>query len=156
MRSIESAQALAGRGLEGDRYFLETGAFSRWPGPRRQLTLIANEAISAAAAEAGSNLSAADLRRNIETEGIDLGALMGQDFRIGELRLRGLKLAMPCGYLERLSGRDDLRTLLRDGRGGIRAEILSDAGVRVGDPIGIEPDLRQRSAGRLENPAGRP
>lgn len=135
MISIPAVRARAARGLEGDRYFLETGAFSRWPGPRRQLTLVAEESIQAASTASGTTLSPADLRRNVVTAGVDLDALVGREIQIGEVVLRGLQRALPCAYLERLSGRGDLRTLLREGRAGIRAEILTDGWIRVGDAV---------------------
>src|SRR5262249_9106676 len=75
--------AVAARGLEGDRYF---AAEARVEAERdRDITLIAAEALEALFAETGIELSAAASRRNVLTRGIDLNALVGRGFRVGEV-----------------------------------------------------------------------
>jgi hypothetical protein len=106
MRLVDTVRALAGRGLEGDRYAQGEGTFSPRAGhrPGYELTLLA--------------------RRNILTRGLDVNALVGRDFRIGDVHCRGLRLAEPCVHLDRLSGPGLLRPLIH--RGGLRADILTD------------------------------
>jgi MOSC domain-containing protein YiiM len=67
------------------------------------------------------------------TAGVDLNALVGRDFRVGEVLIRGIRLCEPCGYLARQTSPEVLRGLLH--RGGLRAQILSEGDIRVGDPL---------------------
>jgi MOSC domain-containing protein YiiM len=135
MQSVEQAQAVPGRGLDGDRYFLGAGTFSKKQKPARQVTLIEVEAIDALIRDHGVELDPGDARRNIITRGVALNHLIGKDFVVGEVRLRGLELCEPCGYLEGLTRRGVKRGLIH--RGGLRAEILAGGTIRVGDPIRV-------------------
>ena len=93
---VESVNAIAGRGLEGDRYHDGRGTFSG-PGRGYQLTLVAAEVLN----ELG--LPWEDARRNIATRGIDLNALVGRRFTVGAVECIGRRLAEPCAHLERVS-----------------------------------------------------
>lgn len=126
---------MAGRGLEGDRYFDGTGTFSgELPGPDSELTLIRIEEVEAFRQRYGIEIEPADTRRNIVTRGVMLNDLIGQDFRIGEVRARGLRLAEPCDHLAKLLGeRKVLDGLVH--RAGIRACVLTDGVIRTGDAI---------------------
>ena len=134
MQLLESAQARAGHGLDGDRYAAGAGTFSpradRRPG--YDLTLMAAEVLDEMAA-AGQALDFAGTRRNVLTRGIDVNALVGRTFRIGDVLCEGRRLCEPCSHLERLSGPGILRPLIH--RGGLRADILTDGGIRLGAPI---------------------
>ena len=132
MTSVPEVQAVAGAGLQGDRYFLETGTFSE-KSPGNQVTLIESEALTAAARDYKFEIAGGESRRNLLTSGIALNHLVGREFRIGEVRLRGFKLCEPCGYLEKLTGKQMIKALRH--RGGLRAEILSDGMIKVGDTI---------------------
>ena len=125
-RAVERARAVAGRGLEGDRYFAGEGSFSHWPG-RRDLTLIEADAVEAAEVEPG------EARRNVVVRGIDLNALVGKRFRVGDVECEGLEEAPPCRHLAKLTRPDVLRRLAR--RGGLRAAILTDGEIAVGDVV---------------------
>ena len=132
----DARQALAGIGLEGDRYALGHGTFSK-PGRNGQaLTLIAEEAISLAQAK-GAEVDAATVRRNVVTRGIELEPLIGRRFAIGEATLCATRLAEPCAHLERVTRPGVLRAMVH--LGGIRADILSDGEIRVGDAIRLLP-----------------
>ena len=133
IEEVDSAQAVTGRGLEGDRYAAGKGTFSEKPGTGRQITLIEAEAIEAFTAEFGEPLSAAEARRNIVTRGVRLNDLVGREFLVGSVRILGCRLCEPCTHLQRLTGKNVLRELVH--RGGLRAEILSDGVIRVGDPV---------------------
>jgi MOSC domain-containing protein YiiM len=128
---VERVRAVAGRGLEGDRNFLQTGE----PQPERDadLTLIASEALEALARDSGLQLTAAASRRNLLTRGIDLNALVGRRFRVGEVECSGIELCEPCRHLERLTMPGVLRGLVH--RGGLRAAIVRGGEIGVGDPI---------------------
>jgi MOSC domain-containing protein YiiM len=143
LSAVDQVRALVGRGLEGDRYALGLGSFSRWPGAGRAVTLIAQEAVEALLAETGLDVAQGRSRRNIVTRGVNLNALVGRSFRIGGARFRGDRLAEPCGYLERRIG-PGLVTALR-GRGGLRADVLEEGIVRVGDAVILEEPVSRRS-----------
>ena len=134
MRLLEAAQARAGRGLEGDRYAAGAGTFSSRAGrrPGYDLTLIAAEALDEAAA-GGPALDFAGTRRNVLTHGIDVNALVGRRFRIGNVLCEGRRLCEPCVHLDRLSGPGILRPLIH--RGGLRVDVLTDGEIRLGAPI---------------------
>lgn len=132
MRAIEVARLLPGRGIEGDRYFAGTGAFSRWEGSGRDLTLIDEATIDAVLDEYGIDLRQGQSRRNLVTTGACLPDLNGQFFRIGTALLHGARECAPCKYLERLVP-GSFKALT--GRGGLRAEIIEEGVLRIGDAI---------------------
>ena len=134
MRKVDEIKAVTGRGLEGDRYFTSIGTFStkKWY-PGRNITLIEAEAVEAANVEDGVELDYGEPRRNVITRGVPLNHLVGEEFTVGEIRLRGTKLCEPCGHLEGLTRTGVKAALIH--RGGLRAEILSDGMIRAGDDI---------------------
>ena len=64
------------------------------------------------------------------TRGIDLNALVGRRFRVGEVECVGRRLCEPCAHLERLTERGTLRGLVH--RGGLRADLLSGGAIETG------------------------
>lgn len=133
LASVHQAVAVAGRGLEGDRYHAGVGSFSRWPDPGRAVSLIAAEAIEAVLRETGIDLGEGRSRRNLVTRGADLGALVGRTFRVGGVVLRGNRPCQPCAYLERLVGPGTFAAL--KGRGGLRADVVEGGVIQVGDAL---------------------
>ena len=125
--------AVAGRGLEGDRYFDGVGSFSRWPGEGRAITLIEDEAVEAILREHGIDLRDGRSRRNIVTRGASLKDLMGRKFRIGEALCWGARECAPCRHLERLLSAGLMEPMA--GRGGLRANVWEGGRIRVGDAI---------------------
>jgi steroid delta-isomerase-like uncharacterized protein len=138
MLFVKAVRAVAGRGLEGDRYFDHAGTFSNEPGEGRDITLIESEAVEAMNAKLGSKLAAGEMRRNIVTRGIALNHLVGRDFRAGGALLRGIRLCEPCDYLQLLTASGVLKQLIH--RGGLRANILEDGEIRAGDAIALVED----------------
>lgn len=134
MREVERAEAVAGRGLRGDRYEKKAGTFSDPNGRGYDLTLIESEALEGLG-EKDVNLSAVEARRNILTDGIELDALIGRRFEIGEVECLGQRRCEPCAHLERLTKPGVLRGLVY--RGGLRADIMSDGEISVGDEIRV-------------------
>ena len=135
MRGVAEIRAIAGVGLEGDRYATRTGSFSAKPKPGRQITLVEAEAIEALERELGLKLAPGETRRNLVTRGVALNHLVGREFQVGAVRLRGHELCEPCGDLARMTGKPQILPGLVH-RGGLRAEILEGDLIRVGDPIG--------------------
>lgn len=139
MQAVVAATALPGRGLQGDRYAAKAGTFtprsSRLSG--YDLTLIESEVLDRVIFEDGSHLTAPEARRNVVTRGIDLNALVGQEFTIGSVRARGQRLCEPCVHLQRLSRPGIISSLVH--QGGLRADILSDGEIRLGDAIAAVP-----------------
>lgn len=131
--AVVEARAIASVGLEGDRYAAGTGYWSPDPRSTRDLTLIEAEVVEEAARLHGLTLSDGETRRNLTTRGVRLNDLVGKRFRIGEVLCEGNGLCEPCRYLESITGKSLVRTLLH--RGGLRARLLSDGIIRVGDAI---------------------
>lgn len=129
-----SIRAIPGRGLVGDRYFLGTGTFSPQPQkPDFEITLIQQEHIAAFAARSGLPFTAREARRNLVTTGIDLNTLVGCEFMVGAVKLRGIRLCEPCNYLAKQTSPEVLPGLVH--QGGLRAQILTDGVIHVGDSI---------------------
>jgi len=123
---VETAEAIAGRGLAGDRYWAGAGTFSA-PGRGYELTLVEADALDSI------DLPWEQARRNVVTRGIALDALVGRRFRIGAVECVGRRLAEPCAHLERLARPGLLRPLVH--RGGLRADIVAGGTIAVGDEV---------------------
>ncbi|OIO06510.1 MAG: hypothetical protein AUJ52_12150 [Elusimicrobia bacterium CG1_02_63_36] len=137
MRRLDSAIAAAGGGIEGDRYFKRAGTFTKEHDkdrPDRQITLIEEEAL-AAAEKAGTALKPEQSRRNLLTRGVPLNHLIGVEFSVGPVRLKGLDYCEPCKHMEKLSLPGAREKLIH--RGGLRAEVLSGGTLSVGDLIAV-------------------
>jgi MOSC domain-containing protein YiiM len=132
LQSRPEVEARRGRGLVGDRYFLASGTFSK-PGMDSEVTLIESETLAALGSESDIHFAAGDSRRNLVTQGVPLNHLVGRDFFVGEVLLRGVRLCEPCGHLEKLTV-SGVRDALRH-RGGLRAAIITGGTLRAGDPI---------------------
>ena len=135
MEPRDRVDAIAGEGLAGDRYATRSGTYTgfRVDDAKRALTLIEREAVEAAAAEAGITIDEVETRRNLVTVGVPLNHLVGHEFTVGPVRLRGVNLSEPCAHLERLT-RPGVRSALIH-RGGLRAEILTGGPIGVGDRV---------------------
>jgi MOSC domain len=127
-RSLERVRAIAGSGLDGDRHTVGKGTFpSGLPGSA--LTLIEAEVCESFAPALGGD----DHRRNVVVRGIDLNRLVGHEFMLGDVPCRGMRLCEPCTVIQRYAERPLLRPLVH--RGGLRADILADGELRVGDEV---------------------
>jgi MOSC domain-containing protein YiiM len=131
--SLNEARLVIGKGIEGDRYFHEKGYYSDRKGAHREVTLIEIEAIEALKRENGIELRPGDVRRNIVTRGVPLNHLVGREFRVGEVILRGIRLCEPCTHLEGLTQKGVLAGLIH--RGGLRAQVVKEGTIGVGHPI---------------------
>jgi len=134
MQQVEQFSALAGRGIEGDRYLLGTGTYSKKPEPGRQITLIKSEVLESLKDKFNITVKPEESRRNVLTEGIEINDLIGTEFFVGTVRLRAHRLTEPCKYLENLLEQPGLYKELW-GNGGISCEILTDGVINEGDII---------------------
>jgi MOSC domain-containing protein YiiM len=133
MEPRDSAVAVPGQGLEGDRYANGTGFFSDTPGDGRDLTLCEVETLDALLAQHRIRLGPIEHRRNLTTRGINLNELVGKRFLVGKVLCEGVRLCEPCEHLVELAGKDVLAPLVH--RAGLRANLLSGGVIHVGDTI---------------------
>ncbi len=136
MQPVSEAHAVPGRGLEGDRYFNQHGYYSDKPGDGRELTLIESEALDHLAQHSGIKIGPEQTRRNLVTRGVSLNSLVGKQFQIGEITVRGVRLCDPCSYLEGQTEGGVLKAMVD--RGGLRVDILTGGTIRVGDDLILE------------------
>ena len=138
IQNCDQVKAIAGRGLEGDRYFAGIGTYSHDPGSGRHVTLIEIEALEGLTRDYGIAIAPGNLRRNIVTRDVALNHLVEREFLVGRVRLRGTRLCEPCAHLERLTERGALRGLIH--RGGLRAEIVSGGTIDIRDSMTLPDD----------------
>lgn len=124
----ETVDAVAGRGLRGDRHFKEQLSEAG-----DDVTLIEREAIDAIQRESGIELAPGEHRRNVETRDVALNHLVGERFRVGDTVCRGVELCEPCSHLQNMTEDGVLSALLH--RGGLRAEIVESGTIRSGDAV---------------------
>jgi MOSC domain-containing protein YiiM len=126
MQAVDAVQAVAGRGLVGDRYAGGSG--------KRGVTLVQAEHLPVIAALAG--LDAVDpttLRRNLVVAGIPLLALKGRVFRVGDVLLEGTGPCDPCSKMEAALGEGGYNAMR--GHGGLCARIVEGGVIRLGDTV---------------------
>ncbi len=133
LRPVDQAEAVPGRGIVGDRYFLGQGTFSDKNGPDREVTLIEVEALEALKCECDIDLRPEKARRNLLTYNVPLNHLVGRDFAVGTVVLHGLRLCEPCGHLEGLTVNGINKGLCH--RGGLRAQVVRGGVLHAGDRI---------------------
>lgn len=137
VKEVTEVRAVAGQGLDGDRYFSGSGTYSKpRHDPAAEATLIESEALEALKRDHGIELVPGASRRNIMTRGIALNDLVGREFTIGAVRLRGIRLCEPCAHLQKLTQAGVMRGLAH--RGGLNAEILAGGVIRVGDMVEVK------------------
>jgi MOSC domain-containing protein YiiM len=146
MQAVDAVMAVAGRGLEGDRYATRRGYWTDVD--ECQVTLIQVEDLDAITASSGIAVQNGEHRRNLVTRGVDLRGLAGWRFRVGEAVLGYDRPRPPCRYIEGLTQPGMTRALAAR-RGGICARVVESGFIRVGDAL--EP-LDQDS--RLERVVG--
>jgi len=120
--TVDSVQAVAGKGLEGDRHFHPDGA-----PPGQALTLVAAESVEDVGLRPG------ETRRQVTVRGVDVNALVGKRFRVGDVECFGVELCEPCAHLEKMTRPGIIRDLAH--RAGINADILVGGVIRVGDQL---------------------
>jgi len=138
MEELGEARCIAGRGIEGDRYFTGKGTYSA-KADVREVTLIEQEVLDALARndpplQGGPiALRPEDHCRNLTVRGVPLNHLVGRRFKVGEVILRGGRLNFPCKYLEELLGLPVYLALYN--RSGLNCSIERGGIIRPGDSV---------------------
>jgi len=135
MVAVDSIRVVAGKGIEGDRFFKRAGTYEGTGrlGAGREITLIELSSLRAVKEEHDIELAFAETRRNILVEGIALNDLVGKEFRVGAVTLRGMRLCEPCRHLSELTGKELVRALCH--RGGLNAQAVTTGTISRGDAI---------------------
>ena len=123
---VRTARCVAGRGIEGDRFF------DFKPDYKGQITFFAQEVYELLCASLDvRDRPSSVFRRNVITSGVDLNTLIGREFEIQGVRFLGTGECSPCRWQNQAFGPGAEGAL--QGRGGLRAKILSDGVLRVSD-----------------------
>ena len=141
MVSVSSVRAFADRGLEGDRFFRDS-----WSAVKRSdkaVSLIEDEVLELVAREIDVGAIGILTRRNLVTRGVPLIELLGREFTVGNVRMRGIRLFEPCGHLVAVTKLPGIFKALEH-RSGLKAAVVSDGEIRVGDVVALEPNTSQR------------
>ena len=135
VKPLEFANLEAGKGILGDRYHrMSTNMVPEGKStPSNHITFVAKEELKAFIARHKSNLDYGDFRRNIITSQVNLNALVGKEFLVGSARCRGVELCEPCQVLSKTVSDKVLPELIH--RAGLRAIILDDGALKIGDKI---------------------
>lgn len=135
MQQLTEARLVAGIGIVGDRYAQKAEALAalQKARPENEVTLIESEEIDAFNAQTLFGHSYAAFRRNLVTGGIRLNDLVGKDFTIGDVRLRGIELCEPCATLASQLGKEVVYQMVH--KCGLRAQVLHGGTIRPGDSI---------------------
>ncbi len=132
MVALDSAELIAGLGIEGDRYATGLGKYSDFP-DIREVTLIEMETLEALARDHQTDLDVGKHRRNLTTRAAPLNHLVGKRFRVGAALLEGGRLNYPCRYLDLVTGQTVCDLL--EHRSGLNCRIIEGGTITPGDPI---------------------
>lgn len=126
VESLQSVNCVAGKGLEGDRFFDFKEDF------KGQATFFSVEVADALREVVPDPyFENSEFRRNIIVRGVDLNTLIGKRFKIGSVEFEGTQEAAPCEWMDAAVG-PGARAFM-EGRGGLRVRILSSGTIEVGE-----------------------
>lgn len=121
---VSAVECVAGRGIRGDRFFLEKRD------QKRQITFFSMEVYELMCLELGvSDRHPSVLRRNVFVRGADLGALIGSAFQLQDVVFEGVEECRPCFWMDQAFG-PGAENFLKD-RGGLRARVMGDGMLRA-------------------------
>ena len=124
MRSVETVEVEAGRGIVGDRYHGTK---------HRHVTVQSQDALDEATAHHGSTVEPGLTRRNVTVSDGVVPRDPGARIRIGEVLLEVVRVAAPCKLLDDTIGPGAQEALRR--RAGSVCRVLEGGTVRLGDPV---------------------
>ncbi len=138
MQNVNQIVLEVGKGIFGDRYYNKKGTFSNEGEiePDRDVTLIEIEKINSLNEEHNLNLTAEDFRRNIVVSNCDLNSLVGKEFQVGKVVLKGIRLCEPCKYLANKLQEDKTLTQMVN-KAGLRAQIISNGSIDLSSQIEV-------------------
>jgi MOSC domain-containing protein YiiM len=123
---VPQIECLAGHGIRGDRFYDYRDNY------KGQITFFSLEVFEKLAQHFGlTNKSPGAARRNVVVSGVELNDLIGEEFSIQGVRLRGTAHCKPCYWMDQAIAPGAEEFL--QGNGGLRAQILSDGVIAVGD-----------------------
>jgi MOSC domain-containing protein YiiM len=123
---VPQIECVAGHGIRGDRFYDYRDDY------KGQITFFSLEVFERLAQHFGlTNTSAGAARRNVVVAGVELNDLIGEEFWIQGVRLRGTAHCKPCYWMDQAIVPGAEKFL--EGNGGLRAQILSDGVIAVGD-----------------------
>lgn len=129
MLSVTSAEVRMGEGIVGDR-------FKGRPDSKRQVTLFQAENLQVLASLLHcATIDPLLLRRNLLIRGINLHALSGRRFRIGNTVLEGAAQCHPCSRMEEVLGAGGFNAMR--GIGGLCTRVVEGGVIHVGDPVTV-------------------
>lgn len=124
IREVSEVEAVAHRGLRGDRFFDYKENY------KGQVTLFSQEVFDELCRAVNvTGVNPAALRRNLIVSGADLNSLIGQQFELQGVRLEGTEECKPCYWMDEAVTPGAFEWL--KGRGGLRCRILSDGWLRT-------------------------
>ena len=139
MLNVNQIVLEVGKGIFGDRYYNQEGTFSNKGEiePDRDVTLIEIEKIDALNKENDLNITAEDFRRNIVVTNCDLNSLVGKEFQIGEVVLKGIRLCEPCKYLsDKINEKKALTEMVH--KAGLRAQIIKGGSIDLNSQVEVK------------------
>jgi MOSC domain-containing protein YiiM len=123
---VSEIQCVAGHGIRGDRFYDYRDNY------KGQITFFSAEIFEKLAERFDlTNKSAGALRRNVIVSGVNLNDLIGEEFSVQGVRLRGTAHCRPCYWMNQAVAPGAEEFL--QGNGGLRAQILGDGVIAVGD-----------------------
>jgi MOSC domain-containing protein YiiM len=121
---VDEIECVAGHGIRGDRFFDHKDDY------KGQVTFFSREVFEDVCRALSADVHSAGVtRRNVITEGTDLNALVGQRFTVQGVEFEGVSECKPCYWMDHAIAPGAEAAL--QGRGGLRAKILSDGRLRV-------------------------
>jgi MOSC domain-containing protein YiiM len=127
LQSMNHVEVIADHGLAGDHKAQRAGG-------KRQVTLIQREHLAVVAQLLKREaIDPVLLRRNLVVSGLNLLALRGERFRIGDVLFEGSGPCEPCSRMEEVLGRGGYNAMR--GHGGITACVLAGGVIALGDAL---------------------
>jgi len=135
MSEVDSADLEAGKGIVGDRYHMlaEQHIEQKMDVPENHVSFVAKEELDRFLSDNSSDLAYRDFRRSVVTSGVDLNALVGKQFKVGDAICFGFELCEPCSFLAGLVHQAVLPGLIN--RGGLRATIIKSGTIAKGSKL---------------------
>lgn len=134
MTRAVSIEVVEGKGIVGNlRYFDRRSQRTGQPS-KRQISLIEREQLAEHAAALGlEKIAPGAVRANIETEGVELISLIGQEIEVGSAVLLITEARTPCAKMDAIC--PGLRALMSLNRQGVLAKVIRSGRIQAGDPI---------------------